>query len=275
MTAKPFLKWAGGKRQLLPELLTNLPAAWVEQRERVYHEPFVGGGAFFFALVGGPHCPPAHAILSDNNARLVRTYKAVRDDVEAVIEKLASCPYDKDFFYKMRGRKIDDEADDAVAAWFIYMNRAGFNGLYRVNKQGGFNVPFGRYTNPLICDADNLRACSQALQGVRLVHRSFEESMMEAERGDFVYCDPPYVPLKATSNFTSYTADGFGDAHQVRLRDAALELRGRGVHVLLSNSSAPRVRELYKDFSVTEVSARRAVNSKADRRGALTELLIW
>lgn len=262
---RPFVKWVGGKRQLLPKLLPRLP-----DRFGTYHEPFIGGGALFFER------RPATAVLSDQNERLVRTYRAIRDSVEDVIELLRGYPHDKEFFLDMRRRDIDAGTDVEVAAWFIYLNRTAFNGLYRVNSRNGFNVPFGRYASPRICDAKNLRACSTALQRADIRHESFESVLDRARRGDFVYFDPPYVPLTATSNFTSYTADHFGPNEQIRLRDLALELKRRGVHVLLSNSSAPFVRELYAEgFELEEVQATRAINSVGSGRGAVTELLMW
>src|SRR5260221_4664986 len=168
----------------------------------------------------------------------------------------------------MRVDDIDLSDDDAhVAAWFIYLNRTCFNGLYRVNKSGTFNVPFGRYQNPKICDADLLRRCSASLKGVGLHTEDFANVRERAKRGDLVYFDPPYVPLSVTSSFTSYTSAGFGMDAQVRLRDVAVELCARGVHVGLSNSSAQAVRELYVGFYVVEALARRNVNSQASGRG--------
>jgi DNA adenine methylase len=261
---RPFVKWAGGKRQLLPELLRYIP----EHHGR-YYEPFVGGGALFFEL------RPPVAMLTDVNARLIRTYRGVRDHVERVIALLASYPYDEKFYYELRDADIDTQTDADVAAWFIYLNKVGFNGLYRVNRKNRFNVPFGRHKNPAICDDATLRACSAALARASLEVADFETAVAQAVPGDLVYFDPPYVPLSVTSSFTSYTSDGFGREAQVRLRDLALELKQRGVHVLLSNSSAEFVRDLYQpSFTTTEVSATRLVNSKVTRRGAITELVI-
>jgi DNA adenine methylase len=263
-TAPPFLKWAGGKRQLLPSLRAHAPA-----NPARYFEPFVGGGALFFAL------RPKHAVLADVNARLIRTFRGVRDSVDEVIERLRGYPHDRAFFYRFREEEVDDRSDAEVAAWFIYLNRTGYNGLYRVNRENRFNVPFGRYVNPTICDELTLRACSNALAGVELRVADFEEAVQTAARGDFVYFDPPYVPLSVTSSFTSYTSGGFRAAEQTRLRDTALRLKQRGVRVLLSNSSAPLVRKLYTGgFEVVEVAATRMVNSKARGRGEVVELLI-
>jgi len=261
---RPFLKWAGSKRQLMHALLPRVPARYAR-----FFEPFAGGGALYFALC------PARAVLADTNARLVRTYQGVRDDVESVIALLQSYPHDKAFFYQLRDVDIDARSDVEVAAWFIYLNKTGYNGLYRVNRSNRFNVPFGRHSNPAICDAANLRACSLALAGAELRVADFEHAVRGAKRGDFVYFDPPYIPLSATSSFTSYTSNGFGPEDQVRLRDLALRLKTRGISVLLSNSSAPLVRELYgKGFKVEEVPATRRVNSDAAKRGAIAEFII-
>jgi DNA adenine methylase len=263
--ARPFVKWAGGKRQLLPELLRRRPASFGR-----YFEPFLGGGALFFEL------RPRQATLADVNARLIRTYQGIRDDVEGVVRLLSSYRYEEAFFYEMRERDIDAGSDAEIAAWFIYLNRTGYNGLYRVNKGNRFNVPFGRYDNPTICDPPLLRACSAALRGVEVELKDFESTAQQAKSGDFVYFDPPYVPLSASSSFTSYTSSGFGPETQTRLRDVALDLKRRGVHVLLSNSAAPFVRDLYREgFEVREVSATRMVNSKASARGAIAELVMW
>jgi len=262
--AKPFVKWAGGKRQLLREIVRHVPAQF-----GAYHEPFLGGGAVFFSLAAGKA-----ARLSDLNQRLVRTYQGIKDDVEAVIQRLEGYSRERGFFEWMREREIDGESDVEVAAWFIFLNKTGFNGLYRVNSQNKFNVPFGSHKKDArFFDAANLRACSVALQSAKLHHRDFEEALRDVQPGDFVYLDPPYVPLSLTSNFTSYTAEGFTHKDQERLRDAALELKRRGVHVVLSNSSSAAY--LYKDgFDTIRVLASRPVNSKGDGRGKIAELLI-
>lgn len=262
--ARPFIKWVGGKRQLLPHLLRHVP-----DRYQRYFEPFIGGGALFFAA------RPSNAVLADVNERLIRTYKGVRDDVETVIRLLKKYPHNSTFFYELREAPIDSGTDAEVAAWFIYLNKTGFNGLYRVNKANRFNVPFGRYANPNICDEENLRACATSLSNVELMVADFEVVVAKAKRGDFVYFDPPYVPLSITSSFTSYTSHGFAAGQQVRLRDTALKLKKRGVRVLVSNSSAAFVRELYSDdFEMIEVAALRLVNSKGAARGSVAELLM-
>ena len=261
---RPILKWAGGKRQLLPPLLARTPS-----NLGTYFEPFFGGGALFFAL-----CPP-RAVLADANERLVRTYRAVRDDVDAVITLLKTYRHEPEFFYAMRALDIDGCSDCEVAAWVIYLNKVAYNGLYRVNSKNRFNVPFGRYENPTICNEEGLRACARALCGAELANMDFEVAVQSAKGGDFVYFDPPYVPISGTSSFTSYTSGGFGPNDQVRLRDVARDLKRRGVTVLLSNSAAPEVRSLYSEgFEVTEVSAARSVNSHGGRRGPVAELII-
>jgi DNA adenine methylase len=263
-SAKPFIKWVGGKRQLLPELSRHIPLEF-----GTYFEPFIGGGALFW------HLRPTSAVLADVNERLIRTYCGVRDSVDEIIRLLSSYPHDESFYYELRSVDIDTKSDAEVAAWVIFLNKVGFNGLYRVNRKNGFNVPFGSHKNPTICDEPTLRACSAALTGVELVVADFEATVARAVSGDFVYFDPPYVPLSETSSFSSYTAGGFGMREQARLRDVALSLRARGVHVLLSNSSAGAVRELYGSaFELAEVSATRMLNCKAARRGAVAELVI-
>jgi DNA adenine methylase len=260
----PFLKWAGSKRQLLSELRDAMP-----RKFNRYFEPFVGSGSLFFAV------RPAQSVLSDSNLRLIRTYRAIRDDVSSVVGLLHTYPPTREFFEELRARSIDSASDAEVAAWMVYLNRVGFNGLYRVNKSGQFNVPFGSNDTVTVCREPSLRACSAALQGVEILHAPFELAVKDAQRGDFVYFDPPYVPLSVTSSFRTYTQDGFDSQDQVRLRDLALELKSRGVQVLLSNSSAPEVEALYAEgFEISRVSARRNINSKASGRGAVQELLI-
>lgn len=272
--AHPFLKWAGGKRQLLPEIRKHVP-----QKFGRYFEPFVGAGAVFFDLFGRTHSASevvvrleSPAVIGDSNVELMETYHAVQRDVEGLIGRLKAHAgkHSEDYYYKVRA-----QTGGHTGARMIYLNRTGFNGLYRVNKKGEFNVPFGRYVNPTICDEENLRACSRALHRVRLIPRDFETVVTDVERGDFVYFDCPYWPVSESANFTSYTKDGFGADDQQRLRDCALRLKSRGVHVLLSNANVPPVRRLYaKGFRLHKVLARRNINSSASRRGAVGELLI-
>jgi DNA adenine methylase len=264
--AKPFVKWAGGKRQLLDEISRRMPPKFGN-----YHEPFVGGGAVFFALAAGKK-----AYLSDSNERLVRCYKGIRDNVDEVIARLKGYRKTRDEFMKVRAVDIDSAPGDAeVAAWFIYVNKLGFNGLYRVNSKNKFNVPYGANEHKEIYDERNLRACARALAHAHIEREDFSEVRHRAKPGDLVYFDPPYIPLSATSSFTSYTAGGFTSADQVALRDLARELKELRVHVVLSNS--PPAAALYSKelgFEVQEVLALRVVNSNAALRGKITELLI-
>jgi DNA adenine methylase len=268
--AKPFLKWAGGKTALLHEILPRLP-----KKINTYYEPFVGGGAVYFALAWEDRF--THAVLSDSNRELIDTYQALRNSAKSVIAALSDHVYEEKHYYSVRS--LEPRALDfySRAARFIYLNRTCFNGLYRVNRKGAFNVPFGRYTNPTICDEALLRSVSKVLSRTgraSIQCKSFEDVVLNSRKGDAVYFDPPYVPASDTANFTSYTAGGFGLRNQEFLRDVVLKLVKRGVHVLLSNSDTPLVRKLYKGFKVERVEAPRRVNSKAEKRGNVGELLI-
>jgi DNA adenine methylase len=265
----PFLKWAGGKGQLLCELLSHLP-----QRFNNYHEPFLGGGALFFGLARSGLLDGRTAYLSDTNPELIATYRAIQSDVTAVISALRSHRHDRDEYYRVRAQDWRALPASEAAARMIFLNRTGFNGLYRVNNKGRFNVPFGRYKNPTVCDEENLLAASRALRGVKLALESFEHVVSRARRGDLVYFDPPYVPISRTASFVSYAPGGFSVEDQERLARTFEELKRRGVNVMLSNSSAPWVRERYRNHYLTEVMARRNVNSKGDRRGPVKELLV-
>lgn len=266
---RPFLKWAGGKTQLLDALMTRLPPTF-----HAYHEPFLGGGALFFALyrAGRLH----DAFLSDTNAELIDTYIAIRDQVEAVIALLEGYPHDKAFYYQLRARDPWHLSLPERAARMIYLNKTGYNGLYRVNRRGQFNVPFGRYKSPRYLDPDNLRAVARALQHATLRCQPFEGVLEAARPGDFVYFDPPYAPLSRTAHFTAYQAHGFDAADQARLRDVCLALTDAGVQVMVSNSDVDLIRGLYDrpPFHIHRVQARRNINSKATARGKVTELII-
>lgn len=264
--AVPLVKWCGGKRQLLPELLKRVPKSF-----GVYHEPFLGGGAMFFAL------RPAKAALSDANPELVIAYRAVRGKVKQVIKLLLElqAKHSKGQYLRIRKQKwwLLDSVE--VAARLIYLNKTCFNGIFRLNRKGEFNVPMGRYPKThVICDDDNLRACSRALQGVSIEHLDFRQAIAKAERGDFIYADPPYVPVSSTANFTSYTDKGFGLGDQRDLVELARQLKRRGVKVLLSNAGTEAVRDLYQGFSIDVVEARRSVNCDGGARGKVMEFLI-
>ena len=238
---KPFVKWVGGKRQLLRQFreLGLYPPEDFNPITNTYYEPFVGGGAVFFDLL------PKNAELSDLNNELVTTYNVIKNNVDELIQSLQKHIYDKEYYLEVRAKKIDDLSDVEVASRFIFLNRTGFNGLYRVNKSGQFNVPFGRYNNPVICDEDNLRRVSDALQGVTITHHDYKNVLKTAKSGDFIYLDPPYYPINATSSFTSYTAEGFLEQEQTELRDTFVKLHEKGCFVMLSNSDTPFISELY------------------------------
>jgi DNA adenine methylase len=263
----PFLKWAGGKRQLLPRLLAAAPLTI-----DTYYEPFVGGGALFFALRAAQRF--RRAVLADCNADLIRCYQALQADVDGVIGALRSLSYDEAEYYKVRAADPSMMDASGRAARTIYLNKVGFNGLYRVNSSGQFNVPFGRYSRPLICDEPRLRAAATALQGVQLLCQDFTRTVEPAGSGDFVYFDPPYVPLSATSSFTAYAEGSFGPEEQQQLARTLRELGGRKVPALLSNSDCEVSRALYRGLRPRTVQVRRSINSVATRRGPVGELLV-
>jgi DNA adenine methylase len=277
--AHPFLKFAGGKTALLLEILPRLP-----KKIKTYYEPFVGGGAVFFALAA-EEGRFKRANISDTNTELISTYITLATDVEEIIERLKRHvkEHSEKYYYEVRAVDVYAGLHPVErAARMIYLNRTCFNGLYRVNKLGRFNVPFGDYKNPTICDEGNLRAVSVALNEkagtnafrTSIVPLDFEAATTGAKQGDAVYFDSPYVPVSATSNFTAYSKDGFGPEDQTRLRDCFARLDKRGVHVLLSNSDTPFVRKLYKGFKIERVEAPRRINSKGGKRGNVGELLI-
>ena len=238
---KPFVKWVGGKRQLLRQFreLGLYPPEDFNPMTNTYYEPFVGGGAVFFDLL------PKNAELSDLNNELVTTYNVIKNNVDELIQSLQKHIYDKEYYLEVRAKKVEDLSDVEVASRFIFLNRTGFNGLYRVNKSGQFNVPFGRYNNPVICDEDNLRRVSNALQDVTITHQDYKHVLKTAKSGDFIYLDPPYYPINATSSFTSYTAEGFLEKEQTELRNTFVMLHEKGCFVMLSNSDTPFINELY------------------------------
>ncbi len=263
IAAGPFLKWAGGKGQVLKQYSPLFPAAW-----RTYFEPFLGGGAVFF------HLAPNTAVLSDINEDLINAYVVVRDRVDELVAALRVHHNEQDYFYAVRAWKPETLTPVERAARLIFLNRTCFNGLYRVNKKGQFNVPFGRYSNPTICDEAKLRAASLALTGAEIRAADFEAALEGAGAGDFAYLDPPYNPISTTSSFTSYAQEGFGEGEQRRLASVYKRLDNRGVRLMLSNSASSLVRGLYAGFRIIEVTAKRAINAKADRRGPIPELLI-
>lgn len=270
---KPFVKWVGGKRQLLKQFreMGLYPPDDFNPLTNTYFEPFVGGGAVFFDLL------PKKAELSDLNNELTTTYNVIKNDVDSLIKSLKKHKYEKEYYLKIRAKDPKKLSNVEVASRFIFLNRTGFNGMYRVNSKGGFNVPFGKYTNPIICDEENLRKVSKALQKVTVKEQDYKAVLKKAKKGDFVYFDPPYYPVSRTASFTSYTADSFLEKEQTELRDTFVELHKRGCFVMLSNSDTPFINELYSDIKgvkVSKVSAGRAINSNAAKRGKISEVLV-
>ena len=272
----PFVKWAGGKAQLLSQLEPFFPTDF-----RGYVEPFAGGGAVFFYLYRQGRLAGKPSLLIDSLEDLITCYRAIQNRVEDLIVELQRHEphkHDKEYFYQVRawdrapGYAQRDEIERA--ARFLFLNRTCYNGLYRVNRRAEFNVPVGRHGNPTICAADNLRAVSQALQGVVVRAGDFSLCLETAAAGDFVYLDPPYDPLSNTANFTSYTSDDFGAGDQQRLAELFRTLDDRGCRVMLSNSSTPFIRDLYGDYGQIEVQANRAISSKGNARGPIPELLV-
>ncbi len=264
---RPFLKWAGGKQRLLSKYEPYFPP---RSEIRHYYEPFIGSAAVFF------HLRPQPATLADRNPNLIDVYCAIQQDVEAVIRALKPHRNESTYFYRIRAQDPATLSAPERAARLIFLNKTCYNGLYRENSQGQFNVPFGRYKNPKICDAPRLRAAAAALQGVTLREADFAQVVETAVAGDFIYFDPPYAPLSPTSSFTNYDGQGFDAADQRRLAETIHQLTARGCAVMLSNSSAPLIEDLYPSsrYRRIPIQARRSINSKAHRRGPVKELLI-
>lgn len=257
-TARPFLKWVGGKRSILNELIKRLPDNF-----DAYHEPFMGGGALYFAL------QPKEAYLSDINFHLVLTFKAVRDDVERLIQnlKVHERSHSKEYYMKARERLIKEKDSTKVAALFIYINKTCYNGLYRVNRSGGFNVPMGNYKMPAILDEVNLRNASKVLQNADIEQHSYIHE--KPIKNDFYYLDPPYH-----ETYEGYSSGGFGDAEHQKLAEYCHQIHKKGGYFMLSNSDTPFVRELYKGYTIETVSASRFISCKAHQRGKENELII-
>ncbi|HEM6237524.1 TPA: DNA adenine methylase [Streptococcus suis] len=270
-TLQPFTKWTGGKRQLLPVIKSLMPDNY-----NSYFEPFIGGGAVFFELI------PKKAIINDFNSELINCYRQIKDNPQKLIELLTKHQKNnsKDYYLELRSVDRDDRihamTDTERAARIMYMLRVNFNGLYRVNSKNQFNVPYGRYKNPKIVDSELILSISQYLNknNIEILTGDFEKAVEDVGAGDFVYFDPPYIPLSETSAFTSYTHEGFSYEEQVRLRDVFRKLDKKGAYVMLSNSSSPLVEELYKGFNIHKVEAIRTNGAKASSRGKISEFIV-
>jgi len=273
---RPFVKWVGGKRQLAKQFrdLDLYPPDEFDTETATYFEPFVGGGAMFFDLL------PQKAVLSDMNQELVITYNIIKNNTDALIKKLEEYQKknSKEYFLKIRAQEISKLSPLSVAARFIYLNRTGFNGLYRVNRKGIFNVPYGDNKNPLICDEKNLRKVSVALKNTKIFLQDYKKVLDTAKKGDFIYFDPPYYPVSTTASFTGYTKEGFLEKEQTELRDVFAKLHKRGCFVMLSNSDTPFINKLYsnlnKEITINKVFAGRAINSKGSGRGKISEVVV-
>lgn len=270
---RPFVKWAGGKTQLLKSLERHFPKTLV-----TYYEPFLGGGAVFFYIV--ERRPRFNAVLSDINQELITTYRVVKEHVKDLIRQLENhkAKYrlaPEDYYYQVRN-DLEPSDDVERAARLIFLNKTCYNGLYRVNKKGKFNVPFGRYKNPKICDKENLLTVSKVLRwsNAKLLVADYQKATKDAEKGDFIYFDPPYQPVSSTANFTSYTQSGFSREEQERLGRWFRELDQRGCQILLSNSDTQKVRDIYDGYDIQTVQVLRAISCKGDGRTGHTELII-
>lgn len=276
MTAKdplvsPILKWVGGKRQLIESIVPLIP------EHTTYYEPFVGGGAVLF------HTQPKKAVINDSNEELINIYQVIKEQPEELITLLESHRdrNSQEYFYEVRSLDRDKGEYAALtpaerAARIIYLNKTCYNGLFRVNRAGEFNAPWGRYKNPNITNEITIRAMSRYLNGAKVTVYcgDYREALKGIRKGSFVYLDPPYMPLSTSSSFTGYTAAGFGPQEQVELKRQCDLLNKRGIKFLLSNSCCDFIEDLYQDYIVERVSAKRAINARADKRGAIDEVLV-
>ena len=269
-TLKPFLKWAGGKRSLLSDILSRIPDGPIE----TYVEPFLGGGALFLELARQGRI--GNAILNDRNPEVVHTWRVVRDEPERLIEAIGRWTPDEETYYQVRALDVNELSDVERAARVLWLNRTCYNGLYRINRSGQFNVPFGRYKKVQLVNADNLMAVSEALQNVTLYDIDFEGILAMAGPGALVYCDPPYWPMSSTANFTAYDGQSFKEDDQERLARAFRELRGQGAHGVLSNSWTSETVALYErhELFFSQVYARRSINRDASKRGPVPEIMV-
>ncbi|EZQ10603.1 DNA methyltransferase [Candidatus Acidianus copahuensis] len=267
---EPILKWAGGKRQLIPFFIDLLPESF-----EVYYEPFVGGGALLTSLYNMGLI--RKAVISDTNADLINLYKLIKEKPNELIEEInrLNPKNTADFYYRARKEfNSIKEFNSRKGALLIYLNRHCYNGLWRVNSRGEFNVPFGRYKNPSMPSKEKILAFHTMLSLVDIRNEDFEYAVKDARRGDFVYFDPPYFPVSETANFTSYVVDGFSYSDQVRLSRVMKELDRRGVQVMLSNSDVKEIRDLYSEFKIYSVEANRFINSDPNKRKGIREIIV-
>lgn len=263
-----FVKWAGGKKQLLHQFNSFFP-----KKIEKYFDPFVGGGAVTFYIL--KYHSPKEILISDINEELINAYNIIKNKVEALIEGLGEYKkkHNKEFYYKIRSQDPSKLSDVERAIRFIYLNKTCFNGLYRVNSKGGFNVPIGSYKNPAICPEKDLREISKFLQNVKIKVMPFEKIIQYAKENDFIYFDPPYYPIKKSS-FTTYTKDNFLEEGQKKLSKVFNRLSEKGCKVMLSNSDTPFIKSLYKDHKISFVKANRMINCNGNGRGKISEIVV-
>lgn len=268
---KPLLKWAGGKRQLLPYLILNIP-----EKFSVYYEPFAGGLALLLELYNSGRLK--RALISDVNPDLIELYKLIKNRSYDIIEELQNMKFKnkEDDYYRARDlyNSLDTRENPEKAALMIYLNRHSYNGLYRVNSSGRFNVPFGRYSNPSMPSAETITSFSRSLRNVEILNQDFESAVSKATENDFVYFDPPYDPVSRSSNFTSYSSGGFDPEQQIRLSSVFKEVSDRGSNVMESNSDSPLIYGLYRNYRISRIKARRNINSLPAGRGEIGELIV-
>jgi DNA adenine methylase len=277
MIAKPFIKWVGGKGKLVPELEKYFP-----KKITRYFEPFIGGGAVFYEVIKSNNLE--FSLVNDINKKLITTYQQIKTRPNELISNLEKLEkeYKKKteeereiFFYLIRDKYNKEKLEDSdISAYLIFLNKTCFNGMYRENSKGEYNVPFGDQRNPTICDKENLLVVSECLKNTKITNLSFEESIEDCKKGDFIYFDPPYYPINGTSKFTSYSKDNFGQNEQIRLRDVFKKLSDKGCLVMLSNSNTEFIKDLYKDFKINFIDAARSINSKGKKRGKIKEIVV-
>lgn len=273
--ARPFVKWAGGKARVIDQILEYFPDSFSG-----YYEPFLGGGSLYFSI------SPQKGQLNDLNATLIHAYITIRDSSSSLIKDLKKLQSEyhelddlesKSLYYYERRKEFNLTRGHSIrkASLFIFLNKTGFNGMYRENSRGEYNIPFGKHPRPLICDEQNILKISKVLKEIKITQGSYEESVLTAKSGDFVYFDPPYAPINTTSKFTQYQAGGFNEEDQIKLRDLCIDLSQKGCYVMVSNSTAPLIDELYSDnFYLHKISVARAINSSGNKRGKIDEYLI-
>lgn len=277
MIVKPFLKWVGGKTKLVPELVEMFPKKFEN-----YFEPFVGGGALFYEVIQKYNV--GFSSINDINKKLIIAYRQIKQNPKELISllktiddeyKKLSLEEQEKYFYSIRKKYNEETIDNkTTASYLIFLNKTCFNGMYRENSKGQYNIPFGDQKNPNICDKENILAVSKCLENTEITNYSFEESVKKCKKNDLIYFDPPYYPINVTSSFTGYSKSSFGEVEQKKLKEVFADLANRGCFVMLSNSHTPFIEELYKDFHINYRYAARSINSKGDKRGKIKEVVV-